>query len=445
MTATVAADYSPTTRIEVGGLGPTDLARLGEILAVLARHGVIVVARHGTTIAIRPRAQGRRGLAVALRRSFADLGPTFVKLGQLIASSPGLFPAELSEECRRLLDRVPPVGISHVRSTIARELGAPVEILFASFDDAPIAAASIAQVHAARLHDGREVAVKVRRPRLRRRIERDLRLLRVLATALERTGAVGRAINPLAVVDDFATTLRAELDLRLEAAAMRDFAATLKHSPDRDHVRIPAPANDLVSERVLVMDFIHGRPIDDVIGLDQGHDLGTALQVAVRVWLEGVVVHGFFHGDVHAGNLFVTTDGRVAFLDFGITGRIAPAIRDVLRDVLPAIILDHDFERVVDALFDIGAASGPIDRVKAAADLDALVTPLLSRAIGDIIFGELLDQVMHVATRHRVRLPRELVLVVKQLLYFERYAKAIAPDRQILADPALLALLRPAI
>lgn len=443
MTAAAVAEHGPVAQVDIGGLGPADLARMGEILAVLARHGVIVVARHGTTIAIRPRARGPRALAVALRRSFADLGPTFVKLGQVIASSPGLFPARLSEECRRLLDRVPPVATDQVRRTIARELGAPVEILFAAFDDAPLAAASIAQVHAARLHDGRAVAVKVRRPRLRRRIERDLRLLRLLATALERTGAVGRAINPVAVVDDFATTLRAELDLRLEAAAMRDFASTLEHSPERDRVRIPAPVDDLVSERVLVMDFVEGRPIDDVAGLEHGHDLGAVLQVAVRVWLEGVVAHGFFHGDVHAGNLFVTPDGRVAFLDFGITGRLAPAIREVLRDLLPAIILDRDFERVVDGLFDIGAATGPIDRARAAADLDALVTPLLSSTIGDIVFGELLDQVMIVATRHRVRLPRELVLVVKQLLYFERYAKAIAPDRQILADPTLLALLRP--
>jgi len=441
VTAVLADDRPPTTAsIDLGGLGPSELRRLVEILTVLARHGAIVVARHGTTIAVRPRAGGGRALAVALRRSFADLGPTFMKLGQLVASSPGLFPPRLSEECRRLLDAAPPIPAAVVRATIARELGAPIEVLFDDFDIEPVAAASIAQVHEARLRDGRRVAVKIRRPRLRHRVERDLRLLHQLARALERAGSLGRSANPVAIIDDFAATLRAELDLRLEAAAMRTFATTLAGSPDRDRIVIPSPVDDLVSERVLVMDFVDGAPIDDV----ERHrhlDLEDVLRVAVRVWLEGVLLHGCFHGDVHAGNLFVATDGRVAFLDFGITGVVAPATRSALATLLPSVLVTRDFGAVVDSLFDLGAARGPVDRDAAARDLDELVTPLVGRALGDIAFGEVLDQIIRVATRHRIRLPRELVLVVKQLLYFERYGKAIAPDHQILSDPALLALL----
>ena len=444
MTAAIADDRRRSAAIDLVGLGPAEVRRLVEILSVLARHGVIVVARHGTTIAVRPRTGGGRALSVALRRSFADLGPTFTKLGQLVASSPGIFPPRLSEECRRLLDHAPPIPASTVRETLARELGAPSAVLFDAFDDVPIASASIAQVHEARMHDGRRVAVKVRRPRLRRRIERDVRLLRQIARAIERTGSVGRSANPVAIVDDFAATLRTELDLRKEAAAMRAFAASLDGSPDRGRVVIPAPVDGLVSERVLVMDFVDGAPIDDV-DRHRHLDLEGVLQVAVRVWLEGVLVHGLFHGDVHAGNLFVTPEGRVAFLDFGITGEVPSAIRATLASMLPAVLVTRDFGAVVDSLFDLGAATGPIDRDAAARDLEALVTPLLGSTLGDISFGEVLDQIVRVATRHRVRLPRELVLVVKQLLYFERYGKAIAPDHQMLSDPALLAVLSRAI
>jgi len=439
LTAAVAHDSTHDAAIDLRGLGPAELRRLAEILAVLARHGVIVVARYGTTIAIRPRDSGGRALAVALRRSFADLGPTFMKLGQLIASSPGIFPSRLSDECRRLLDDAPPVPAVTVRAALARELGAPIEVIFEDFDVEPIAAASIAQVHEATLRDGRRVAVKLRRPRLRARVDRDIRLLYQLARALDHAGSLGRSANPVAIVEDFAGTLHAELDLRLEARAMTDFAASLDGSPERDRVVVPAPVGGLVTERVLVMDFVDGAPIDDV-DRHRHHDLEGVLRTAVRVWLEGVLIHGLFHGDVHAGNLFVTSDGRVAFLDFGITGRVAPQTRATLAALLPALLVSGDFGAAVDALFDLGAATGPIDREAAARDIERVVTPLLGQALGDIGFGEVLDQIIRVATRHRVRLPREMVLVVKQLLYFERYAKSIAPDHQILSDPALLAI-----
>src|SRR4051812_24297896 len=176
------------TQFDLRVLAPADAARALEIAFTLARHGVIVVARRGPFLAIRPRRQASRALAVALRRSFVDLGPTFVKLGQLIASSPGLFPDTLSREFRRLLDCVPPESPATVRAVVERSLGAPIEDLFDRFDLRPVASASVAQVHEAWLPDGRRVAVRVRRPGLARRVKRDMRLLRVLALGLERTG-----------------------------------------------------------------------------------------------------------------------------------------------------------------------------------------------------------------------------------------------------------------
>ena len=175
--------------------GPGDAARLAEIALAFARHGVLTVAGRGGRLVVRPRQQAPKALAVSLRRSFVVLGPTFVKLGQLIASSPGLFPETLADEMRRLLDSVPAEPSARVRRIIEMQFDASIPELFAEFDDTPLAAASIAQVHRARLHDGRAVVVKVRRPRLRRRIEQDLRLLRLLALPLSRAGR-GRVAQP---------------------------------------------------------------------------------------------------------------------------------------------------------------------------------------------------------------------------------------------------------
>src|SRR5688572_19546025 len=276
---------------------PTDAARLAEIVVVLARNGVLTVARRGGALVLRPRHQAPRTLAVALRRSFADLGPTYVKFGQLIASSPGLFPAFLATELRRLLDSVPPEPVARVRRVIERDLGQPIEVLFADFDDTPLAAASIAQVHRARLHDGTDVAVKVRRPHLRGRVERDLRLLRLLATSLARLGALGRAANPVAIVDDLAVTMREELDLRREARDMEAFAADLARTGRNPRVVVPRPIRGMVGERVLVMTYVAGVPVDDVPSLRAaGHDLEELVRVGVRAWMESAFVHGLFHG-----------------------------------------------------------------------------------------------------------------------------------------------------
>ncbi len=429
----------PSSSVDLRRLSPLDAARLVEVVIVLARHGVIAVARRGPLLMIRLRQLAPRTTAVALRRAFADLGPTYVKLGQLIASSPGLFPPTLSDELRRLLDNVPPEPATWVRSVIERDLGVPMDVLFERFDDEPVAAASIAQVHHAVLADGTEVAVKVRRPRLRRTIERDLRLLKLLAGVLGRLGSVGTLANPGAIVDDFATTLRAELNFREEARSMIRFERNLRSKGTNDGVVVPTPITGLVSRRVLVMTFLRGTPIDDVDALrEQGHDLEEVLRCVVRAWIEAALVHGYFHGDVHAGNLLVTPSGQVAMLDFGIMGRLDARTRRVLRSTLPALVVDRDYERAVEGIFQLGISARAPDLVAAAQDIEALVAPVLDRNLADISYGDVLAQVVRVATRHQVRLPRELVLVIKQIVYFERYSKRLAPDYPILADPGIL-------
>jgi predicted unusual protein kinase regulating ubiquinone biosynthesis (AarF/ABC1/UbiB family) len=426
--------------VPFGRVGPLEAARLAEVLAVLARHGVLTVARTGGTFVLHPRRQPALALAVSLRRAFVELGPTFIKLGQIMASSPGLFPEVIATEMRRLLDDVPPEPSQRVVRIIERQLGAPLPRLFRDFDLRPIAAASIAQVHRARLHDGTEVAVKVRRPHLRGKVERDLRLLRALAGAFERASALGRAVNPTAIVEDLAVTMREELDLGREAADMAAFAANLRAGGRPSRIVVPDPIPGMVGERVLVMTFVDGVSVDDGDALRAaGHDLEGLLRTGIQAWIESAFVHGLFHGDMHAGNVFVTPSGEVAFLDFGIVGRLAPRTRDVLLELLPVMMLDQrDYAAVLRALAELGGVDRPLDLERAVADIEGLVAPLVERPIGEVVYAEVLDALLQVAGRHHIRLPRELVAIVKQLVYFERYAKDLAPDYVMYDDPAIL-------
>lgn len=424
---------------DVGRVAPADAGRLAEIVITFARHGVDIAARRGAYLARSPQNRLPRALAVAIRKSFADLGPTFLKLGQFIASSPGLFPETLSQECRCLLQNVPPEPAEKARRVVESSLGLPIDVLFIDFDDEPVAAASIAQVHRAVLHDGRVVAVKVRRPRLAPRIEQDLRLLGLLASGFQRIGALGDATNPRAIVEDFAQTLRGELDFTNEAAAMVEFEANLRASDGRnDGVVVPSPIEGMVTERVLVMTFIDGTPVADIEPpTDDASGYEAMVRIGARAWFEGVVRYGFFHGDVHAGNLFLTTDNKVAFLDFGIMGRLSPQTRDVLQSAILAIITRSNFENVIEAMFALDAATGPIDADAVMADVEELVAPILEKPLAEIEYSDVITKLLVLATRYRVRLPSELVLVAKQLVYFERYSKELAPNYQILADHEL--------
>jgi predicted unusual protein kinase regulating ubiquinone biosynthesis (AarF/ABC1/UbiB family) len=425
--------------VDLRKLSPVDARRLVEVALTFARHGVFVVVRRGPYLILSVRRRAPRAIAVALRRSFADLGPTYVKFGQLVASSPGLFPAVLCDEFRHLLDHVPAEPASVVRRTIRDDFGRPVRDVFATFDDVPVAAASIAQVHVATLHDGRRVAVKIRRPKLRRRMERDLRLMRLLAKILEQAGTLGEVANPGAIIDDFATTLRAELDFHNEARWMAEFETNLRAFGDNDRVVVPRPVAGLVTRRVLVMNFIDGSPVDDVARLEaDGHDLEELLLAAIRGWAEGALVHGLFHGDVHAGNLMVTDDGNIAFLDFGIMGEVTGETRRLLLETLPVVLFGGDFSRAAEVVVALGATTRPLDLDRLTADIEAVARPLLGATLADVNYGELLSQILTVAARYRLRLPREMVLLAKQLLYFERYAKAMAPDYRILSDPRIM-------
>jgi len=402
-----------------------------------------VLARHAARFARRAHREDR-GVAGAneLRRAFEELGPTYVKLAQLIASSPGLFPEVLAEEFRACLDEVPPVSFDDIVGVVTADLGGHPDLLFRSFERKPLASASIAQVHSAELADGTEVVVKVQRPGIAPRLRADLAILGRIARLLERTSTRGRMANPVAVVEDFAATLAQELNFVTEARHMELFAANLRAFGANGKVRVPTVHWPLTTPRVLTMERIHGYKIDDLARLGTtGWDLAGALKQGVRAWMEGALQHGFFHGDVHAGNLMLDTDGDVVFLDFGICGSLDDATRTVIRTGLPALLVHKDFQAVAKAIYEMGAVLKPADLEQSARDIAHIVEPILERPLSEISYGQVLIDIVRIGTRYEVRLPRELVLVAKQLLYFERYAKLMAPDWTILDDPDLIGFL----
>ncbi|HUO47756.1 MAG TPA: AarF/UbiB family protein, partial [Acidimicrobiales bacterium] len=295
----------------------------------------------------------RGGLSRRLRKAFERLGPTYIKLGQILSSGEGVFPEELVAEFRLCRDQVPAESFAVVRRIIEEELGAPVRELFSSFDPVPLAAASIAQVHAARLVTGEHVVVKVQRPQVARLVHRDLAVMSWIAPLLVGRIPVTALANPPALVELFAETIVEELDFRLEAQNMLDVARVLAETGQRALV-VPRPHPRLVTRRVLVMERLAGYAWGDADAMHAaGIDTEAVLRAGLIAFLEGALLFGVFHGDLHGGNLLVRHDGSVALLDFGITGRLEESRRlALLRLILAGAA--NDIPGQVAAIRDLG-------------------------------------------------------------------------------------------
>ncbi len=321
--------------------------------------------------------ESRAGLSNRLRLAFQRLGPTYIKLGQILSSGEGIFPPELVDEFKLLRDRVPAESFAKVRECVEADLGRPLEEVFGEFSPEPVAAASIAQVHRARLHSGEEVVVKVQRSRIAARVKNDLAVMSYLAPHLVGRIPVAVLANPPALIELFAETIVEELDFRLEAESMLDIAAVIAATDQRTIV-VPRPHPRLVTPRVLVMERLDGFAWDDVGGMrDAGIATEKVMRAAIVSFLEGVMLFGVFHGDLHGGNLFVLPDGRMALLDFGITGRLDEAHRlAFLRLVMAATM--NDVHGQVAALRDLGALAPDADLDQVIVDLGLDAPPRTS-------------------------------------------------------------------
>jgi ubiquinone biosynthesis protein len=375
----------------------------------------------------------RAGLSYRLRKAFERLGPTYIKLGQILSSGEGVFPPELVNEFRLLRDRVPAERFEVVRQVVEADLGRPLEAVFEHFETTPIAAASIAQVHAARLCTGEEVVVKVQRPQVAGLVQRDVAAMNWLAPLLIGRIPVAALANPPALVELFAETIVEELDFRLEADNMLDIAAVLA-STGQKAVVVPRPHPELVTRRVLVMERLDGFGWDDVEGMRRaGIDTNAVVRALLIVFLEGATLFGVFHGDLHGGNLLVRPDGRVALLDYGITGRLDEVRRlAFLRLLMGGSINDQRLQ--LGALRDMGA-------VPADTDLDALAVDLgLDKPLIDPVTlapEDLLAEVRDLTKRlleYGARFPKILMLFVKDLLFVDGSLATLAPDLDLFSE-----------
>ncbi len=423
------------------GFKIADVTRLVVVVAVLA----VWVLR-----ALAARALRRRDTSVAatacdgLIDGFIHLGPTFVKGGQIIASSGVMFPEVLATAARRCLDSVPTFPAEQARAAIEADLGRPVDELFASFEDRPLSAASIGQVHAVKLHDGREAVMKIQRPGIRETMATDLRNGYRIAWLIERT-PWGRTSGARNIITDLHGVTFRELNPALEAFQQSGFRERIWAFGDNKRITAPEVYWEYCGPNVICMERVYGTPMDRFEELqDRGVDGQEILRLGAKVWAEAAMIHGPFHGDMHAGNIWVLDDGRGCFLDFGIMGELPPEWRQLLKDLFYTCTFDLDFSRVASGYKKVGAIPAEMDEASLAAFLNSVLGPMLTDGFGSIDIAELVAASLQMLKTYDASVPQELVLIAKQLLYIDKYTKFLAPDYSITADPFIVKNIFPA-
>jgi ubiquinone biosynthesis protein len=380
------------------------------------------------------------GISRRLRRAAEKLGPTYIKLGQIVASGEGIFPPELVAEFKWCRDEVPPEPWPVVERVLTEELRCPIQDVFARVEPVPLAAASIAQVHAAQLVDGTAVVIKVQRPHVARRVTQDLAVMAWLAPHLIGRIPVAALANPPALVELFAQTITEELDFRLEADNMLDVATTIAALGQRDFV-VPRPHPTLVTRRMLVMERLNGFRFSDVAGMrSAGIDTEAVVRACMIGFLEGAMIHGIFHGDLHAGNLFVLPNGKIALMDFGITGRLTEAKRLALLSMLVGAS-NNDVPAQVRAMRDLGALPDDIDVEHVIAQLGLDRPPIDPTQLSpEELVGEIQRSVKALLALG-ARMPKELMLFVKNMVFLDGAIASLAPDIDLFAEIESIALM----
>lgn len=394
------------------------LARL-ELEGVVERTRNLLVWRRHREAAIRYTTEER------IRHALEELGPTFVKLGQILATRPDLIPMSLVVELRRLQDDVPPFDGALARRQVEAALGRTVEAVFARFDERPLAAASVAQVHRARLHAGDEVVVKVRRPNLEAIVRTDLEVLTALAALLEQNAPELARWRPVAIVDEFQRALSREVDLGNEAYNLIRFAANFAGDP---HVHVPKVHLDLSSEAVLTMEYIDGIKMSDLAGLERaGIDRKRLAAVGVEFCLKQVFEHGFFHADPHPGNLFVLPGEIMVPIDMGMMGSLEPEAVDSLLELLVGLLL-RDAGKIVRLLFRLGLIDDRVDVPLVRHDIQELMDRYWSVPIADVDVAQLIARLFEMLQRHHVVMPADLLLIGKALATVDGMARELDPE-----------------
>ncbi|MCA9551264.1 MAG: hypothetical protein KC933_14605 [Myxococcales bacterium] len=426
-----------------------DIDRLRQILIVLGRHGFgEVVQRTGLLRFIRRPGEthdlpdgldeaetapsvGHIGVGERVKLVLQDLGPSFVKLGQILSTRPDLIPAELCDQLKKLQDDVVPITAAEARGVLEASLGRGVDQVFTRFDDAHLASASIAQVHTATLDDGSEVVVKIQRPRIRTVIERDIELLYILAKAIERSIPEARIYSPVGLVSEFDRAMTAELDFTREADHAERFLQAFAHD---ETARFPVIYKEASGKRVLTMERLDGKKLSDA--LREGYRGERLAKVTLQILFTQIFKDGFFHGDPHPGNLMImgTPEAPVlGMIDLGLVGRLSPALRDKTVDLMLAAAR-KDSQGVADALYAIGNPTKKIDRSKYEAEVTFLAERYLGKPLKEIEVSLLIRDIISGAIKFGLEIPPEFLMLGRTLMTVEGVGKQMYEDLDVFSE-----------
>lgn len=435
-----------------------DLERLRQIVIVLGRHGFgEIVQRTGLGALVtkvsgappslsdaQPSAGAPGGtpsmppkvsFGERLRLVTQELGPSFVKLGQIISTRPDVIPPDIIEELKKLQDRVPPVPFEALRPQIEEELGGTIPDLFVWFDETPLASASVAQVHRARLKDStgteQEVVLKVQRPGIKDTVERDIDLLYWLARAVERSIPESKIYAPTRLVAEFERAIKAELDFLQEADHAEKFADNFSGHTE---VKFPKIYRQFSSRRVLTMEFLDGKKVYDAV--QNGYSGETIAKRSIGIIMKQIYEDGLFHADPHPGNLFIMgtpEDPVLGMIDLGLVGRLTPQLRDKTVDLMVAAVR-NDYKGLADALYAIGRPTKKIDRDAYDAEVAVLAEKYLGKKLADIEISALIRDLVYGATKYGIEIPPDFLMVGKALMTIEGIGKEIHPELDVYSE-----------
>lgn len=380
-----------------------------------------------------------------LRLAFSELGPSFIKLAQILSARPDLVTKPYADEFKKLQDEVPPFPFSEVLRIIREDMNLPADEIFDNIVESPVAAASIAQVHYATLNDGTPVVIKVQRPNITRIIETDITILKTITSLMVRYIPETEFFNPKGIVEEFSRTIRKELDFTEEAKNISRFTRNFSKHP---HIVIPSVYHEFTSRRLLVMERIEGVSIDDIEGINRyGLDRSELARIGTEAYFKMFLEDGFFHADPHPGNIFVMPDGRIGLVDFGIVGWLTPDIMESIAEALVALV-KKDFDSLVDQYISLGLVTEGVDieefKRDFKADMIDFLIPLYDQAISEINIAQYLDTLLHLAAKHNLKMPSDLLLMNKCMLILDSIGRELDPDFNfiVIAEPYATRLIR---
>lgn len=411
-----------------------NIARFRDIMAVLASNGFDQLVEQldlDERIVIRALVKPRTADKTPYRRlveAMEELGPTFIKLGQILSTRPDVLPEDMISELKKLQSHVKPEPFADIKKQVESSLGEDLDTVFTTLDETPLAAASVAQVHRACMKDGRQVVLKVLRPGIREVVENDMDILYFLAGLAERMPEM-RVIQPRGVIREFDRAMTRELDLSHELANIRRFRQNFAES---ETVVVPEPIEELCTRNVLVMDFIEGVPFTDYAKV--GADRKKIAQRGISMLFKMAFDDGFFHADPHPGNVLALPESRIGVLDMGLAGRLDRILRDKVVALLSALVQD-DPGRIAEAVFAFGVAQGSVDFDAFRKDVyDLYEDELHGKAIKDVHLGKIISGLFRLSARHRVAIPTDLTMLFKGLVTIEGVAKEVYPELDVMEE-----------